>query len=323
MMQVEDAYAGECNVEGYQAYPSMVWVTMDGVTFEPYAMESWPDDGNACTYYDVSHFEQEYAQKDHAAYEDRHTVKSLIGKVWKLSRDAKGCHVVQQAFDQASGDEERMALASELVGHVWDAVRCAHANHVLQRCISTLRPQAAQFVIDELRQRGGGAAQAARHRFGCRVIERLLEHCSGEQVSPMVEDLLADAAELTSHAYGNYVMQHILEHCDADAVSRLTLSLQRHVATMDAAGQGGSVVGAALGNAANPGREALALALLREPQQMATMACSRWGHPAVKQALQLAPGPERRRACAELARRADRLRSSRYGRFVATCVATL
>jgi hypothetical protein len=165
--------------------------------------------------------------------------------------------------------------------------------------------------------------QAARHRYGCRIIQRLLEHCGVDQVSPMVGDLLAHAPSLSSHIYGNYVMQHILEFCTPDVVSRLTSVLEQHVPGMAANEYTGAVVGKALSQASGERRRSLAHALLEQPEELARLSCSRRGQLAVKEALQVADASACSQACDELASRFDRLRRCRYGRAVATFVAEL
>merc|ERR1719247_76669 len=39
-------------------------------------------------------------------------VMSVRGLVWKLAKDANGCRALQQAFEEASCDDDRMLLAS-------------------------------------------------------------------------------------------------------------------------------------------------------------------------------------------------------------------
>merc|ERR1739848_142507 len=101
-----------------------------------------------------------------------------------------------------------MVLTSELKGHCVEASRCDHANHVLQKCICTIPSMSAQFIIDELLFAHGGVVKIARHQCGCRVIQRLIEHCAWEQLLPLVEALLADCLKLSHDKFGNYVIQH-------------------------------------------------------------------------------------------------------------------
>lgn len=185
-----------------------------------------------------------------------------------------------------------------------------------------MKPASVQFIINELTHNGtGGAAHAARHRFGCRIIERLLEHCSAEQLSPLVEELLAEGAVLSGHIYGYYVMQHLLEHGPPDVAARISATLEQNLAFMAPEGYVGAVIGTSLSKSTNTGAHSIAKALLKDPERSAMMACSRWGHSAVKHALQLVEEPLRNKACTELMTYLGRLCSNRYGRLVASVIA--
>ena len=50
------------------------------------------------------------------------------------------------------------------------------------------------------------------HPYGCRVIQRILEHCNPEQTGPILDELHANTEQLLQDQYGNYVIQHVLEH---------------------------------------------------------------------------------------------------------------
>lgn len=53
------------------------------------------------------------------------------------------------------------------------------------------------------------------HPYGCRVIQRILEHCLPEQTQLILEELHGDTERLLQDQYGNYVIQHVLEHGNA------------------------------------------------------------------------------------------------------------
>jgi len=192
---------------------------------------------------------------------------------------------------------------------------------VLQKCIGVLRPQESQFIIDELRL--AGISKAARHRFGCRVLQRLLEHCTAQQLQEVVEELLLDASVLCNHIYGHYVLQHLLEHGSDSQVQRLSLILIGQMPAVATDIYGVAVVGTALSQAGPEEQASLVSILLSTPGLLLSMASSRHGHLAAKQALVHAQEKERRAALLELAARQESLKSSRYGRvfgkFVAKC----
>lgn len=244
----------------------------------------------------------------------------VTGKVMTLSRDPVGCRQVQQALDEVTGDKAREAIALELKDHVWEALRCPHANHVLQKCVSNLKPQAAQFIINELTCKPGWAAAAACHKFGCRVLQRLLEHCSAGQNKAIIEDVLSDALQIARHPYGNYVVQHILEHGTFSQYRRLTKMLELDIAVVALDSYGCAVVNKALSHGEAADQRSLALSLLHEPGVLVAMSCTRHGHLAVKLVLQVLEGEEREEARAQLARSTSCLRASRYGRQVAAFV---
>jgi len=50
-----------------------------------------------------------------------------------------------------------------------------------------------------------------RHRFGCRVLERLIEHCSETEIGELIDQIVAKSEMLCRHIYGNFVIQHLLE----------------------------------------------------------------------------------------------------------------
>lgn len=50
------------------------------------------------------------------------------------------------------------------------------------------------------------------HAYGCRVIQRILEHCIDEQKQVILEEIKGSFSVLIQDQYGNYVIQHVLKH---------------------------------------------------------------------------------------------------------------
>merc|ERR550525_68878 len=66
------------------------------------------------------------------------------------------------------------------------------------------------FVIEELR---GHGASIAKHRFGCRVLCRLLEYSNGSaSLAELLEnEVLQHAHVLACHPFAHYVIEEVLE----------------------------------------------------------------------------------------------------------------
>jgi mRNA-binding protein PUF3 len=243
----------------------------------------------------------------------------VVGNVWMLSRDAKGCHYVQEAIEQADSDETRQALAMELKGHVSEALECPHAHHVLQKCITTLRPHAMEFILSEL-QINREVTAVARHKFGCRVLMRLLEHCKENQMETLESFLTADAVDLCVHKYGNYVIQHLIEHGSDESRWALIAVLVRHASKLALDSTAVSVVNKTFEICCPEDCRRLALGLQSCQNLLLRLCRSRRGHQVVKAVLQhLPPGSsELQDVVSQVIGAKELLSASRYGRALVT-----
>jgi pumilio RNA-binding family len=138
----------------------------------------------------------------------------LRGYVQRLSIDPVGCRTVQLALDLAS-PREIVWMAAELHGFVLRAIHSPYGNYVIQKVVTQLPTNVSSFVAEEI---SGNANEIAKHRFGCRILSRIVEHMnSAADVKKMavVNELLATCDELNDvcrHSFGHHVIQSILEH---------------------------------------------------------------------------------------------------------------
>eukprot|EP00929_Paragymnodinium_shiwhaense_P034209 TRINITY_DN18649_c0_g2_i1.p1 TRINITY_DN18649_c0_g2~~TRINITY_DN18649_c0_g2_i1.p1 ORF type:complete len:422 (-),score=81.52 TRINITY_DN18649_c0_g2_i1:112-1377(-) len=134
----------------------------------------------------------------------------LRGHVFALALDESGCRLVQQAIELAD-NAQLIQLLAELRHRVADALISPHANHVLQKAIAVARPAHVSFILEEMLQ-SGQPGDLARHQYGCRILERIIEHFPPERLEHFVGAIIRDAAALARHIYGCFVVQHLLEH---------------------------------------------------------------------------------------------------------------
>lgn len=133
----------------------------------------------------------------------------LTGQVCNLAKHPNGCRLLQSALELAS-QERGLELANELRGHVAEAAACPHANYVLQKLVAMFPLEDICFVAEEL---VGSCSKMVRHRYGCRIICRLIESaCSEPLVLQLVEGFMTSTAELCSHCFAHHVIQSVLEH---------------------------------------------------------------------------------------------------------------
>ncbi|KAF9201878.1 mRNA binding protein puf3 [Haplosporangium sp. Z 27] len=133
--------------------------------------------------------------------------KQMEGHVLSLALQMYGCRVVQKALEHVLGGDQQSILVRELDGHVLKCVKDQNGNHVIQKAIECVPAEHIQFIMDAFT---GQVYSLATHPYGCRVIQRMFEHCADTK-TPLIDELHRHIPNLVQDQYGNYVIQHILE----------------------------------------------------------------------------------------------------------------
>lgn len=147
----------------------------------------------------------EYGTPDHR----RIIIELLTGNVFTLSCHMYGCRVIQRAIE--IGDlVQKVRLAKELDGLI---IRCMHdqnANHIVQKCIEHVPQQHIQFIFKSIY---GHVAELSTHLYGCRVIEKIFEHCDDPSVQKLIlTEIMEQLPQLARDHYGNYIVQNLIQH---------------------------------------------------------------------------------------------------------------
>ncbi|CAI9774620.1 unnamed protein product [Fraxinus pennsylvanica] len=143
------------------------------------------------------------------AAQRRELGSKLLGHVLNLSLQMYGCRVIQKAVEVVDVDQ-KIKMVEELDGHVMRCVRDQNGNHVIQKCIECIPEEHIQFIVSTFFDQ---VVSLSTHPYGCRVIQRLLEHCQDSKTQcKVMEEILGSVSMLAQDQYGNYVIQHVLEH---------------------------------------------------------------------------------------------------------------
>jgi len=124
-----------------------------------------------------------------------------------LAFHAQGCRAVQLAIKLNA--KRAATLVEELHDNVRNAMQSKNANYVLQQIIEILPTTHHAFIVSELM---GSAIMAAKHRFGCRIMCKLVMH-SGKKPATMelIDELEPHFQILCEHEFGHHVMESVLE----------------------------------------------------------------------------------------------------------------
>jgi hypothetical protein len=144
--------------------------------------------------------------------------------------DSISSRSAQEALEIATVTEQ-LSLAWALSGKVLSASQNKFANYVLQKMIEVMPLARISFVVLELI---GHGRDTARHRIGCRIICRLLEHAvlTEENTARLLDEVLIGIETLCTHDFGRHVVIHILEHglpCHCERIfAAINVDLWKH-----------------------------------------------------------------------------------------------
>ena len=110
-----------------------------------------------------------------------------------------GCRVIQKALESIS-KENQIEMAKELEGNIVKCIEDQNGNHVIQKCIECCDPKAIDFIVNDVLKQ---VYHLSTHPYGCRVIQRILEHCIQEQTQPILNELHSNTEKLVQDQYGS------------------------------------------------------------------------------------------------------------------------
>jgi len=167
----------------------------------------------------------------------------LKGHCVTLSLHVYGCRVVQKALDELP-PKQALDIVTEFRTNVLNCVHDQNGNHVIQKCVQVtakakskatnidfsamnrknnhLLPNKEyirqlselgdqiQFILAAFQNR---VKQLAMHSYGCRVLQRVLEHCHHDQSAQILDELRRTELKiLIEDQYANYVVQHAIQY---------------------------------------------------------------------------------------------------------------
>jgi hypothetical protein len=229
-----------------------------------------------------------------------------------------GCFLVQ-ALLELSDQAAQKEMVSELRGHVGELVESQHGNHVLQKAVEVMPPPVLFFMLPELKA-WGSPRDLATHKYGCRVLERIIEHFPMPQLLHFIEDILDASVAMSKEPFGNFVMQHILEHGNGDHRHRVVLALGADLQDTATHPNACLVLNKVLTYAALADQKDLAQRVITIPGLVADMAGLRNGFAATLRLFEIATGQLLDSAHAQLAADASRIWGTKHGRALLDAV---
>ncbi|KAF9763950.1 Pumilio like protein 2 [Nosema granulosis] len=140
-------------------------------------------------------------------------LEEFSDKIYGLSIHPYGCRVIQKIMESIECIDY---IKKEIKDHVFGLIEDQNGNHVIQKYIEKSKDKS--LIIQAFEK---NSVYLSTHRYGCRVIQRLLEFCEQQDVKRILSILISNLESLVNDQYGNYVIQHMLTVSDKDEKDRV------------------------------------------------------------------------------------------------------
>jgi len=238
----------------------------------------------------------------------------------RLSRHQFGCRVVQALVDRLDKDDIVLFCAF-VKGQIPELTAHPSANHVLQRLLPKMPQLQLQAVVTELR---GKVVELGCDLHGCRVLQRMVETCKGDVLSPMLDEVLENAEELCESQNGNFVVQFVwlFERRRKDRACLMSL-FESRLAHLSCNKYGSNVVERAFTFGSGVEQERFVRAMVGSPADLdpplVAAASHAYGNFVVRRMLEFSTGVARRALLHQMGRHPSLL-AGPYGRFLLAAI---
>jgi hypothetical protein len=126
----------------------------------------------------------------------------------RIALNQHGTRALQKMIEFISTPGQIQTIINALRYRVVELIQDLNGNHVIQKCLNKLSPADAQFIFDAV---GTHCVDVGTHRHGCCVLQRCIDHASGDQKAWLIRQISNNAYVLVQDPFGNYVVQYILD----------------------------------------------------------------------------------------------------------------
>lgn len=146
----------------------------------------------------------EYCNDDERTVLVQNAAKDMV----RIALNQHGTRALQKMIEHLSNQDQVQLIIGALDGRVVELIQDLNGNHVVQKCLNKLSSLDAQFIFDAV---GNSCVEVGTHRHGCCVLQRCIDHASGDQKIILIQRITEHAVTLVQDPFGNYVVQYIID----------------------------------------------------------------------------------------------------------------
>lgn len=230
----------------------------------------------------------------------------------RIALNQHGTRALQKMIEFISTPGQVQTIIGALRYRVVELIQDLNGNHVIQKCLNKLSPADAQFIFDAV---GQHCVDVGTHRHGCCVLQRCIDHASGDQKAWLIRQISNNAYVLVQDPFGNYVVQYILDLNEPIFTEPLVAMFAGRVAQLSKQKFSSNVIEKCLRCAQEPSKDMLIEEML-QPNQLDGLLRDSFANYVIQTALDYANPNMKNRLIEAIRPHLPAIRTTPYGRRI-------
>ncbi|RGP77325.1 hypothetical protein FLONG3_4560 [Fusarium longipes] len=230
----------------------------------------------------------------------------------RIALNQHGTRALQKMIEYVSTPQQVHIIIEALRFRVVELIQDLNGNHVIQKCLNRLPPLDAQFIFDAV---GNNCVEVGTHRHGCCVLQRCIDHASGDQKLWLIQRITEHARILVQDPFGNYVVQYIIDLNEPIFTEPIVQTFKDCINQLSRHKFSSNVIEKCLRCAQPPSKDLIVDELLRN-QEMERLLRDSFANYVIQTALEYATPPYKYRLVEAIRPILPQIRTTPYGRRI-------
>lgn len=230
----------------------------------------------------------------------------------RIALNQHGTRALQKMIEYVSTPQQVHLIIEALRFRVVELIQDLNGNHVIQKCLNKLTSLDAQFIFDAV---GNNCVEVGTHRHGCCVLQRCIDHASGDQKPWLVGRITEHARVLVQDPFGNYVVQYIIDLNEPSFTEPMVAMFQGCISQLSRHKFSSNVIEKCLRCSQAPSKDMIVEELLG-PQEMERLLRDSFANYVIQTALEFATPHQKYRLVESIRPILPQIRTTPYGRRI-------
>jgi hypothetical protein len=230
----------------------------------------------------------------------------------RIALNQHGTRALQKMIEYVNTPQQIHIIIEALRFQVVELIQDLNGNHVIQKCLNKLGSLDAQFIFDAV---GNHCVAVGTHRHGCCVLQRCIDHASGDQKLWLIQRITEHARVLVQDPFGNYVVQYIIDLNEPLFTEPIVQTFKDCITQLSRHKFSSNVIEKCLRCSLPPSRDLIVDELLRG-QEMERLLRDSFANYVIQTALEYATPPYKYRLVEAIRPILPQIRTTPYGRRI-------